>query len=242
VATDAYNNKSEMHFTVRTRESEVESQISNDFIYLSYEKENLITSDNINFKIPNGALYSNHYIKIDSNTTDSSFYSPFYIIGNELMPMHKYPELAIKIKTGSSGLQSEKLIIARYDTNGNIISEGGRWKNGWVSAKVNGFGKYTVIADTIAPEIIPVSFKNNGWYAAGDKLVFKIKDGLSGIKTYNGYIDDTWVLFEYDAKSDNLFYTIDHERLERTKSKHDLKIYVMDERNNITTLKGFFYY
>lgn len=243
VATDAYNNKSELDFKVQTLNSERESQLmENTSVYFRYDSKNDIEMNNFKFEVPEDALFSNQYVKLDSIPSDSNFYSPFYIIGNELVPLIRYPELSIKVQPKVNINRLDKLVIARYDTSGEIISEGGRWQNGWVTAKVNGFGKYAVIADTVNPEIIPVSFKNKGWYAPDDRLVFKIRDELSGIKTYNGYIDDNWVLFEYDAKSDNLFYRIDETRLERTKSIHELKIYVMDERNNISIYKGEFYF
>lgn len=37
----------------------------------------------------------------------------------------------------------------------------------------------------------------------------KIGDALSGIDSYNGYIDGKWVNFYYDAKNDLMEYVID---------------------------------
>ena len=133
-------------------------------------------------------------------------------------------------------------MIVRFDTTKKIVSEGGLFQNGWVTAKVNGFGTYAIMADTTAPKIQRVSFKNGGWYGAGDIISFKISDDLSGLKTYNGYIDNKWALFEYDSKSDTFFYRLDADRLARSKNAHTLKLYIMDERNNVQTLNAQFYY
>ena len=54
---------------------------------------------------------------------------------------------------------------------------------------------------------------------------------MSGIKSYEGKIDDKWVLFEYDAKNDLIFYRFDSERLEANQ-KHSLEFTVEDERGN----------
>jgi hypothetical protein len=73
-------------------------------------------------------------------------------------------------------------------------------------------------------------------------MSFKITDDLAGIQSYNGYIDNSWALFEYDAKSDSLFYKIDSERISKQNEPHILKIIVADERNNSGVFTGKFHY
>ena len=41
------------------------------------------------------------------------------------------------------------------------------------------------------------------------KISFRIKDNESGIKNYEGKINDKWVLFEYDLKKNKIFHEID---------------------------------
>ena len=57
---------------------------------------------------------------------------------------------------------------------------------------------------------------------------------MSGIKSYNGFIDNNWALFEYDQKNDLLFYTMDEERIEKNK-EHELELFVIDNKGNIAT-------
>ena len=63
---------------------------------------------------------------------------------------------------------------------------------------------------------------------------FTIKDELSGIKSYQGEIDNKWVLFEFDKKKNRLFYTFDKNRLQVNK-KHKLNLVVKDAVGNIGT-------
>jgi hypothetical protein len=243
VAKDAYGNSSELSFDVVPHDTGRErSSGENNLVHLNYKTENVLRDDSMRFAMARGSLYSNKDITITARPTNNDFFSSSFIIGDQLVPVNIYPVLSLRITKNLDDVQPEKLVIARYDTSGKVISEGGRWNNGWITAKVNGFGKYAVIADTLKPVIKPVSFKNKGWYAQGDKLVFKITDDLSGIKTYNGYIDDKWALFEYDAKSNNLFYILDPERLNKSGGLHEVKLYIMDERNNVESFKGSFYY
>lgn len=242
IATDVYGNNSELEFKIfHNSENSAEMNWLADDIYLFWNKDNEVANSDFKFKIPSGALYADKTMQYSSNEGDISMYSDIYKLGDELIPMHKYPLLSIK--TNDSLLfHPEKLIIVRIDTTGKIISEGGNWQNGWITAKVKGFGKYSVMADTLIPTVKPSSFRNNGWYKTGDSLSFKITDDLSGIVSCTGYIDNSWVLFEYDPKSENIFYKIDGKRLIKKKNAHDLKLIIKDERNNANTFNGKFFY
>lgn len=62
----------------------------------------------------------------------------------------------------------------------------------------------------MAPEIIPL----NGWIKTKNlnglkNISFKITDNLSGIKQLTGYINNRWVLFEWDPKNDRFTYEFD---------------------------------
>lgn len=69
-------------------------------------------------------------------------------------------------------------------------------------------------------------------------MFFKIHDSLSGIKSFNGYIDGNWVLMEFDTKTATLWHSFD----ERTgPGKHQLKLVVEDMKENIRTYSITFY-
>ena len=90
----------------------------------------------------------------------------------------------------------------------------------------------------IAPEIKPNTDFNN---LKNNKISFTIKDEFSDIKSYNGYIDNNWALFEYDQKNDELFYNIDSERLQKN-SEHELELFIIDNKDNISTYYTTFYW
>jgi len=68
---------------------------------------------------------------------------------------------------------------------------------------------------------------------------FTLDDKLSGVASYNGYIDNQWVLFEYDPKNKLLFYTFDKERLQGGKM-HELEVYAEDMTENKTMYHSTF--
>lgn len=92
--------------------------------------------------------------------------------------------------------------------------------------------------DTIAPKIISVR-PIEGKVLKDKNLLFRITDDMSGIKSYNGFINEKWVLFEYDAKTNRIIYDLnDNELLE---GKNDLKLIVSDNLGNSAIFETSFF-
>ena len=90
-------------------------------------------------------------------------------------PLNKSYVISIKPKDLSPILQS-KVLMASTDEKGQWVSQGGNYKNGFVTAQVKTFGRFFIAVDTISPEIIPVSFTPNKNYAEGQVISFRITD------------------------------------------------------------------
>src|SRR5690606_39458357 len=67
-------------------------------------------------------------------------------------------------------------------------------------------GSFYVAVDTISPTITARNLTNGKNVAAQSKIDFTISDNFSGIQSFNGYIDDKWVLMEYDSKNRHLWH------------------------------------
>jgi hypothetical protein len=65
-------------------------------------------------------------------------------------------------------------------------------------------------------------------------LRFKITDDMTGIETYNIYLNDVWVLGQYDAKNNLLYYEVDSHL---KKGTNHVKVVVTDGVGNTKTLK-----
>ena len=76
-----------------------------------------------------------------------------------------------------------------------------------LKAKV--FGEFCLASDSINPKIVFTKQKKSRNKRKKSKISFKIKDNESGIKNYEGKINDRWVLFEYDLKKNKIFHEID---------------------------------
>ena len=87
--------------------------------------------------------------------------------------------------------------------------------NGWISTRVRDFGGYTVMLDTVAPVITPKNIGEGYDMTHKSYIEFEIADNLTGTTSYNGFVDNQWVLFEYDPKSDKVRYYFDENYLEK---------------------------
>ncbi|MCK5464704.1 MAG: hypothetical protein KAI95_16865, partial [Bacteroidales bacterium] len=125
--------------------------------------------------------------------------------------------------------------------DGHTEAAGGEWKEGMVRSKIRTFGRYTVLVDTIAPELNPLNLGGSKDMSAKTSIRFRVRDQESGIKSYEGYIDNHWVLIEYDLKNNLVFYRFDPERLERGKN-HELELYIIDNKDNIAYYYTDFYW
>ena len=65
-------------------------------------------------------------------------------------------------------------------------------------------GEYTLMRDTEKPKIYHPNFKKGSWMTNYKFLTIKISDALSGIKSFDAYIDGEWILMEYDLKRKQL--------------------------------------
>ncbi|MBN1789190.1 MAG: M23 family metallopeptidase [Bacteroidales bacterium] len=205
-----------------------------------YDTLNVFENRDIRVVIPKNALFNHIGFQYAQFTNDSCKWSLVHQVHNEYTPLLKSFILSVKPAHLPVYLQ-EKALIASPGPKGEWISQGGAYKNGFVTAQVRVFGRFFIAVDTLNPIIIPVSFRAGNRYAQGQALTFKITDNQSGIRKYNGYIDKKWALFEYDAKNDMLSYSIDEARLEKDRS-HLLEIIVTDDKDNTASFRGEFFY
>lgn len=101
------------------------------------------------------------------------------------------------------------------------------------------FGTFDFVRDSIPPQISSVEWKDGQDLSSADVLKMEIKDALSGIATYNGFLNDKWILFDYDAKNNLL--THDFADAVVLNGKNVLKVIVADNAGNSTIFEAHFY-
>jgi murein DD-endopeptidase MepM/ murein hydrolase activator NlpD len=203
-------------------------------ILFPYNQVNEFKTDSVFVQIQPGNLYNDlDFVYKAGAQRVARGYSAVHQVHNRLTPLHTGFDLWIKPMAYLGELQSKALIVS---TSG--ASQGGKFEDGFVKAKPRTFGSFYIAVDTLPPTITPVNMSEGKNMRGVGRMTFKIRDNLSGIKSFNGSIDGRWVLMEFDAKTATLSHSFDGTL---SNGKHNLALIVVDMKENSRTLTLSFY-
>ncbi|MCW3785217.1 M23 family metallopeptidase [Plebeiibacterium sediminum] len=237
LAYDAAQNLSELNFTLLKGQS-VNIALApeeNHTQILKYDIDNTIKDKSLSCFIPKLTLYDNTEFIVKDEIINNQ---PIFSIGKKSIPLHKNIRITAIIPDSLLAYK-EHLCLASINGNNKKYFAGGTVKNNTIVLDTRNCGKYTFYTDSIKPIIKSVNYYNNKTYTRSSKLIFKISDNFSGINNFKGYFNDTWVLFEYDAKSNTLSCPL-NKAPQQCNGEIALKIIVEDQCNNKQTYKGNF--
>jgi hypothetical protein len=106
------------------------------------------------------------------------------------------------------------------------------------SCKTKTLGQFTLAKDVTAPKITMSKSIENKWITGQKSISLTISDDLSGIKTFSGYLNDKWVLFEYESKLKRITHTFNNDYMLEGANK--LKVVVSDNVGNSTIFETQF--
>ena len=201
------------------------------FVKADGSLNNDITIDDFNVSMEDGTLFRDEWIQT-GHRDEAGCCSRVYRFGDEGMTTFK--KFTVRIRPDEKWASNSKLYIASIDNNGKVSSLGGKMINGWMEVKTYTMGEYTIKVDSVAPTVKASNFKDGQSVAKLKSLRFKISDDMTGIETYNIYLDDVWVLGQYDAKNNLLYYEFDEKM---KKGTNNVKVVVTDGVGNKKTLK-----
>ena len=191
-------------------------------------KDNIFEKDNVSVFFPAGTFYDDFTLNFD--VRDSILY-----LHDDSVPAHTNFIVSIS----NSKLSNEKIdktYIARIDGEKLIYNSTYR-KDSIFSSKVKTLGKYKLVTDTLAPKISMLKPIEGKWVSQ-NVIQLQISDSGSGIKTYNGYLNGKWVLFEYDNKTNTISHYFNDEFL--LNGTNELKVIVNDAMGNSATFETQF--
>ena len=201
------------------------------FVKADGSLNNNITIDDFSVSMEDGTLFRDEWIQT-GHRDEAGCCSRVYRFGDEGMTTFK--KFTVRIRPDEKWASNSKLYIASIDKNGKVSSLGGKMKDGWMEVKTHTMGEYAVKVDSVAPTVKASNFKDGQSVAKLKSLRFKISDDMTGIETYNIYLDDVWVLGQYDAKNNLLYYEFDEKM---KKGTNNVKVVVTDGVGNKKTLK-----
>jgi murein DD-endopeptidase MepM/ murein hydrolase activator NlpD len=197
--------------------------------FVKHNKEYIFEKNNVTIHFRENTFYEDFYLDFEINGNTAK-------IHEDIISFQKDPLISFKIDTFTQENVS-KYFIAEIQQN-KIKFLKTKYKDLEFSAYLKNLGTHQLIFDNKNPEIKPLNFKEGDDFTILKKIEFMIQDDLSGIKSYNGFINDKWVLFEYDYKLKKISYFVDNQIF--NENKNILKLEILDNVGNSTIFETFF--
>ncbi|TRZ43816.1 M23 family metallopeptidase [Robertkochia solimangrovi] len=199
--------------------------------YLLCNRDNMYATEKATVFFPDGTFYHNFYLNLKEENGVVKVHS-------DNLPVKNRYTLSIK-DASVPETERRQTFIAHLNDNGTLSYQNTYRKGDVYSTRTKSLGSFTLAKDTTAPVVRPANFRDGQWLTNYNFLKIKISDDLSGISSYDGYIDGKWVLMEYEYKDNSLSFNFDDLHFEGT--KHTLEVRVKDNVGNSTIFKADFY-
>jgi murein DD-endopeptidase MepM/ murein hydrolase activator NlpD len=231
--SDYYGNKTTVNIPISydpaTAVVGKELVASNYFVKVN--KDNIFAKNNMSVFFPAGTFYEDFDMNFDVKG-DTLF------LHDDSVPVHSYFTVTIESDKYTDS-QKEKMFIADVDKSGRKGYNSTIIKGNVFSARTRELGKYMLASDTVAPSVMITSPIEGKWISAQKTVQFTIGDSGSGIKSYDGYLNGKWILFEHDHKTKKITHTFDDSLL--AEGTNSLKLVVTDNVGNATTFETQFF-
>jgi len=238
IAKDFDGNTSKLRFKLKrdTKLLEPTPRLYNQ--HLKFGKDYFIKTFNYKLKVDKTDLFKDMFLFINNTSSNSNNYSGNIGIFTNNEIFKNNVDLYIQPLVIDS--LADKLCIVKVDDK-KTTNLGNDVVDGYFHTITKTGGTFKLMLDTIPPVIKQVKYKNKK--TRYRKIAFIIKDnfatgGFAKEISFNGYIDDKWVLFEYDKKKNKITHTFDKSL---TKGKHHLKLIVKDDRGNTNIFEKDFW-
>lgn len=227
-ATDTELNSSILFFNVKRSTQKQEKCECRNVVGPGYFHE--FVTDNIILKLDTFSFYEEFCL---DQAFLQEYYSQNFIhwnIGNEYLALEK----PIRVEFPEITEWPEHFVFAQMI--------GGKIRNAWLPQKdsdghfyhmLDRLGTFSLIKDSIAPEIKKSNVRNGKGFPYTQFLTFEVVDNSTEIPSFNAWINNEWILMTYDYKND-LF------SIELTRAQHaamqNLKVEFTDLAGNKSEL------
>ena len=232
---DANGNKSKLVVPILGVKTNKPLKLVNNHVELTYierDKKYELEFNSVRVSILEETFYNNLFL-------EAKFENDILSIDKDTIPLLKPITIYFNTDRYNDSIKNQ-LYIAKLSDNKKMTSYNYTtdFSNGKKSS-IKSLGRYTLAVDTINPSISPIGFKENDWISNFSNLKIKVNDVGSGIRSYNGWINNKWILFELNTKKGILVYDFDDNIVR--KAKNNLHIEIIDNVGNRTEYKTTFY-
>lgn len=198
--------------------------------FVKTDKEFHFEKGNWSVLFPSGTFYEDFYLNFEVSNSD-------LYLENKEVAVHSNFKISV-VDSITSEKEKDKLFIGVKEGNKMSYNPTKRKGNVFTTYTKN-WGQFFLVKDTVAPLLIS-SKKIEGKDLSKMKTIeFTIKDDLSGIKEYQGYLNGKWILFEYDYKTNKIIHYFEDAVV--AEGKNELKVVITDYIGNSTTFETHFF-
>jgi murein DD-endopeptidase MepM/ murein hydrolase activator NlpD len=194
------------------------------------KKETMFSLDNVTVNFPPNTFYDDFYMNFEVNKGVLKLHE-------DIVPAHTNFSITFEDSIAS---QKDRAIMFVGQVYGKKINYyyTKRYKNSF-TAYTKYFGEYKLFKDGTPPKIKAEKNIGGKWLTNLSQLKFTISDALSGIKSYDGYLNGEWILLEYESKTQKLIHRFSDGIV--AEGKNDLKVVVTDNVGNSTIFETHFF-
>jgi hypothetical protein len=230
--SDFYGNKTQLNIPVvySSKPALIQSENVETKYKVKSKSDSFYEKDNVSVFFPANTFYDDFYLNFDVKNN-------VLFLHEDVVPAHSNFTISFEDNVSSSA-DKQKMFIA--SVNGSKLYYINTKLSGTTfSCKTKNLGQFKLVKDDVAP-IVKISKSIQEKKLTNQKYIqINSSDALSGIKSYNGFINDKWVLFEYESKLNRLTYEINDKDL--MDEKNNLKLIVIDNVGNSTIFETQFY-
>jgi murein DD-endopeptidase MepM/ murein hydrolase activator NlpD len=192
-------------------------------------KDSFFEKDNCSVFFPAGTFYDDFNLIFDVKNN-------IMTVHDDTVPLHSSFTIAINNNTFPLD-KKDKVFIGKLTGTKLSFNSTRQTQNGF-EAKLRTLGKYTLGIDTIAPVVVMPKTVKDKKLDHLKKLQVKISDDLSGIKSYDAFLNGKWILMEYDNKTNLLTHDFADGIVQE--GNNELKVIVVDNVGNSVTFETRF--
>jgi hypothetical protein len=229
---DFHQNKTVIQIPVHFKNQEVKifKPIEKTSFFVESAVEQSFAKDGVSVYIPEHTFYENFYMDFAVDQGKLTLHRP-------IVPAQRNMHISFETQLVPENL-IDKTFIATLK-NGKPSYNKTFVKGDYFVTYTRNLGAYMLVQDITPPTITPINMSEGKWMSTEKKLRFSITDDLSGIQAYNAFLNNQWVLFEYDAKTNSITHDFSDNVVQE--GRNDLKLIVIDNVGNSTIFESHFF-
>ena len=203
-----------------------DAPVSNYFVYA--RKDVMFEKDGMSVFFPAHTFYEDFALQFEVKDSVMT-------VQDDYTAVHSNFSVSVK---SPGAVNPEKTFIA--SVSGKRLSYNAtKYKDGVFTTWTKNLGGFKLATDTTPPKITIAKPVEGKWITKQRSIELRISDEMSGIKSYNGYLNGKWVLFEYEHKARRILHVFDPAYL--NEGQNHLKVVVTDNVGNSAIFETQFF-